>query len=180
MASWGDAACCWQELPYWHWWRAGATAAREKAGASTLFRLQTGDCFRSSAGTSGRTVEIKDVTTVPCADAHDGEVFAVVAHPAAKDAAYPGDDAVADFASGECLTRFTGYTGATLRRLRPPGGHRAARPRLLGRQGRPGRRLRPLPAGRDPDRLTPQGVGEAVVQGEGEQGAPGDLLDPSP
>lgn len=92
---------------------SGCDSSTEKAGASTLFRLQTGDCFRSSAGTSGRTVEIKDVTTVPCADAHDGEVFAVVAHPAAKDASYPGDDAVADFASGECLARFTGYTGAT-------------------------------------------------------------------
>ena len=31
---------------------------------------------------------------------------------AAKNAAYPGDDAVADFAAGECLARFTGYTGA--------------------------------------------------------------------
>ena len=92
---------------------SGCDSSTEKAGASTLFRLQTGDCFRSSAGTSGRTVEIKDVTTVPCADAHDGEVFAVVVHPAGKDASYPGDDAVADFASGECLTRFTGYTGAT-------------------------------------------------------------------
>lgn len=91
----------------------GCDSSTDEAGASTLFRLQTGDCFRSSAGTSGRTVEIKDVTTVPCADAHDGEVFAVVAHPAAKDAAYPGDDAVADFASGECLTRFTDYTGGT-------------------------------------------------------------------
>ena len=91
----------------------GCDSSTDKAGASTLFRLQTGDCFRSSAGTSVRTVEIKDVTTVPCAGAHEGEVFAVVTHPAAKDVPYPGDDAVADFASGECLTRFTGYTGAT-------------------------------------------------------------------
>ena len=91
----------------------GCDSRADEAGASTLFRLQTGDCFRSSAGTSARTVEITDVTTVPCADSHDGEVFAVVAHPAAEDAAYPGDDAVADFATSECLTRFTGYTGAT-------------------------------------------------------------------
>ena len=91
----------------------GCDTSTDEAGASTLFRLQTGDCFRSSAGTSARTVEIKDVSTVPCAEVHDGEVFAVVTHPAAKDTAYPGDDAVADYASGECLTRFTGYTGAT-------------------------------------------------------------------
>lgn len=83
----------------------------EKAGASTLFHLQMGECFRSSAGTSGRTVEIKDVSTLPCAEAHDGEVFAVVAHPAAKNVAYPGDEAVADFAAAECLQRFPAYTG---------------------------------------------------------------------
>ncbi|HKY75151.1 MAG TPA: hypothetical protein VJS45_03355, partial [Acidimicrobiia bacterium] len=82
---------------------SGCDSSTDEAGASTLFRLQTGDCFRSSAGASARTVEIKDVTTVPCTDAHDGEVFAVVTHPATKDVAYPGDDAVADFASGECL-----------------------------------------------------------------------------
>ena len=92
---------------------SGCDSSTDKAGASTLFRLQTGDCFRSSAGTASRTVEIKDVTTVPCADPHDGEVFAVVTHPAAKDAPYPGDEAVADFASSECLTRFPAYTGAT-------------------------------------------------------------------
>jgi hypothetical protein len=92
---------------------SGCGGDTDKAGASTLFHLQTGDCFHSSAGTSGRTVEIKDATTVPCSEAHEGEVFAVVTHPAAKDAAYPGDDALADFAAAECLTRFPAYTGAT-------------------------------------------------------------------
>ena len=91
----------------------GCGSSADKAGASTLFHLQTGDCFHSSAGTSGRTVEIKDVTTVPCSETHEGEVFAVATHPAAKDAAYPGDDAVADFASAECLTRFPAYTGVS-------------------------------------------------------------------
>jgi hypothetical protein len=92
---------------------SGCGSSTDKAGASTLFHLQTGDCFHSSAGTTGRTVEIKDVTAVPCSEAHDGEVFAVVTHPAAKDAPYPGDEAVADFASAECLTRFPAYAGAS-------------------------------------------------------------------
>jgi hypothetical protein len=83
----------------------------DKAAASTLFHLRTGDCFHSPAGTSGRTVGIKDVTTVPCGEAHDGEVFAVVTHPAAAGADYPGDEAVADFARAECLQRFADYTG---------------------------------------------------------------------
>jgi hypothetical protein len=85
----------------------------EKAGASSVFHLETGECFHSSAGTAGRTVEVKDVSPVPCADGHDGEVFAVVSHPAARGVAYPGDEAVADFAASECLQRFPAYTGAS-------------------------------------------------------------------
>ena len=93
---------------------AGCDGGRvDKAGASALFHLQTGECFHSSAGTAGRTVEVKDVSSLPCAGAHDGEVFAVVAHPAANGAAYPGDEAVADFAAAECLQRFPAYTGAS-------------------------------------------------------------------
>jgi hypothetical protein len=90
----------------------GCDTDTEKAGASTLFHLRAGECFNSSAGTAGRTVEVEDVTSVPCADAHDGEVFAVVAHPATADARYPGDAAVADFAAAECLQQFPAYTGA--------------------------------------------------------------------
>jgi hypothetical protein len=92
---------------------AGCSRSTEKAGASALFHLQPGQCFHSSAGTAGRTVKVDDVSSLPCADAHDGEVFAVVAHPAARGVAYPGDEAVADFAAAECLQRFPVYTGAT-------------------------------------------------------------------
>lgn len=84
----------------------------DSAGASTLFELETGQCFDSSATSVGRTVKIEEVTSVSCAEAHDGEVFAVVTHPAAGEAPYPGDDAVADFAAAECLQQFPGYTGA--------------------------------------------------------------------
>jgi hypothetical protein len=90
----------------------GCRGTTEKAGASALFHLQTGECFHSSAGTAGKTVRLKDVTQVPCAEAHEGEVFGVLTHPAAKDAPYPGDEAVADVAGSECLSRFPAYTGA--------------------------------------------------------------------
>ena len=90
---------------------AGCNGDGDQAGASTLFRLQPGECFNSPAVGGGRTVEVADVAAVPCADAHDGEVFAVVAYPAAADAAYPGDEAVADYASSECLLQFPRYTG---------------------------------------------------------------------
>jgi hypothetical protein len=91
---------------------AGCDDGTDEAGASTLFQLRTGECFTSDAGTSGRTVEVDDVTTLPCTDGHDGEVFAVATHPAADDAPYPGDDAVADFAAPECLEQFPAYTGS--------------------------------------------------------------------
>lgn len=83
-----------------------------QAGASTVFQLRTGDCFTSEAGTSGRTVPLDDVTTLPCTNPHVGEVFAVATHPAAKGDRYPGDDAVADFAAAECLQQFPAYTGS--------------------------------------------------------------------
>jgi Septum formation len=83
----------------------------KQAGASSVFRLQTGECFHSAAGTAGKTVHVKDVSPLPCTEAHDGEVFAVFRHPAADGVAYPGDDAVSDFAAAECLQRFPGYTG---------------------------------------------------------------------
>ncbi|HYH51728.1 MAG TPA: septum formation family protein [Acidimicrobiia bacterium] len=91
----------------------GCDDSVDEAGASTLFQLRTGECFTSAAGTSGRTVELDDVTTLPCTGVHDGEVFAVATHPAGKDDPYPGDDAVADFAAAECLQQFPGYTGST-------------------------------------------------------------------
>jgi hypothetical protein len=92
---------------------AGCDDSTDKAGASGLFDLKVGECFDSSAATDGRTVELDGVTTVPCSGAHDGEVFAVAAHPAARDAIYPGDDAIADFADAECLQQFPGYTGVS-------------------------------------------------------------------
>ena len=84
----------------------------KQAGASSIFRLETGECFHSSAPTTGKTVRVKDVSPVACTQAHDGEVFAVFSHPAAKGTAYPGDESVADFAAAECLQRFPAYTGA--------------------------------------------------------------------
>ena len=84
----------------------------KQAGASSVFRLQTGECFHSTAPTAGKTVHVKDVSPVNCGEAHDGEVFAVFSHPAANGVAYPGDEAVADFAAAECLQRFPAYTGA--------------------------------------------------------------------
>ncbi|HEY4411206.1 MAG TPA: septum formation family protein [Acidimicrobiia bacterium] len=83
----------------------------KQSGAASVFRLQTGECFHSSAPTAGRTVQVKEMTPAACGDAHDGEVFAVFSHPAANSVAYPGDESVADFASAECLQRFGAYTG---------------------------------------------------------------------
>ena len=92
---------------------SGCSSHDDKAGAAGLFHLRTGECITSSAGTAGRTVELKDVTDVPCGKAHDGEVFAVLTHPAAAGTAYPGDEAVADYAASECVGQFPAYTGTS-------------------------------------------------------------------
>ena len=92
---------------------AGCSGHDDKAGAAALFHLRSGECITSSAGTAGRTVEVKDVTDVPCTGAHDGEVFAVLTHPAAAGTAYPGDEAMADYAASECVGQFPAYTGAS-------------------------------------------------------------------
>jgi len=71
--------------------------------------LKVGDCFDIPA----EMVDVKDVQHHPCNESHTAEVFAVVTHPAARDADYPGDDAVADFAAAECLQQFPSYTGTS-------------------------------------------------------------------
>ncbi len=81
----------------WHGFKEGA---RDGATIS----LAEGECFDAPDGElSGETY---DVDTVPCAGAHDGEVFASFRLPAG---AYPGDDAVAETAEDRCWSLQNGY-----------------------------------------------------------------------
>ncbi|MDT9697769.1 DUF4190 domain-containing protein [Streptomyces sp. P17] len=65
----------------------------------TAYALAEGDCFNSpSDSLEGATY---DVTEVPCAGRHDGEVFAVVTLPGGR---FPGDDSVTRTAEDKCYT----------------------------------------------------------------------------
>ncbi|MGW4600533.1 DUF4190 domain-containing protein [Streptomyces sp. NPDC004457] len=81
----------------WHGFEDGARGGRTLTPAE-------GECFDAPGGTlSGDTY---DVDKVPCAGAHDGEVFATVTLPGGP---YPGDDAVADTADERCRGLEDGY-----------------------------------------------------------------------
>ncbi|MER6672600.1 septum formation family protein [Streptomyces sp. NPDC000983] len=82
-----------------------ADAFEEAArGEGTAYALAKGDCFDSPADSlEGVTY---DVTEVPCAGRHDGEVFAVVELPGGR---FPGDDSVTRTAEDKCYVLETEY-----------------------------------------------------------------------
>jgi hypothetical protein len=73
--------------------------------------LKAGDCFERPSG------RFKNVETVPCDQDHDLEAFAVLDHPAAKDAPFPGMDALLRYASPLCLAQFQPYAGVPFDQL---------------------------------------------------------------
>lgn len=81
------------------------------AGSLSIFKLQVGDCINNPKDVSRRIVTINDVPVVPCGQAHDMEVFAVLTHPAAPGAPFPGEDQILQFAEGRCLQQFQAYVG---------------------------------------------------------------------
>jgi hypothetical protein len=86
----------------------------QTSGDLSVYELRTGDCFNGGqrvAEAVGRERTVKQVTAVPCDQAHENEVFAVFDHPASADAAFPGEEAVNKVAQDGCLERFPGYVG---------------------------------------------------------------------
>ncbi|MFG3013364.1 DUF4190 domain-containing protein [Streptomyces cinerochromogenes] len=81
----------------WHGFKEGARGG-------TTISLAEGECFDAPDG--ALTGDTYDVDKVPCAGAHDGEVFASFRLPGG---AYPGDDAVADTAEERCWSLQDGY-----------------------------------------------------------------------
>lgn len=71
--------------------------------------LRVGDCIDLPA----QMTEIKEVQHRPCGDPHDAEVFAVLNHTAASDAAYPSQQAMASYVADECVKLWQPYRGVT-------------------------------------------------------------------
>jgi hypothetical protein len=72
--------------------------------------LKVGDCFDSSASNEIRGIEVK-----PCSEPHNSEIFFIVTHPAGPTDAYPGKDALVQYAADNCLGQpLTDYVGIPL------------------------------------------------------------------
>jgi hypothetical protein len=72
--------------------------------------LAVGDCIDEPSS----TISISEVQHQPCAELHDGEVFAVLTYPGGNDAVYPGTSAFSDYVREQCLPAVQAYTGRTL------------------------------------------------------------------
>jgi hypothetical protein len=98
---------------------AGASAARTEDTTTTVggtaaprVALEAGQCGAVDRVPVGGVVDPASVKVVPCAQPHDLEVAAVLDHSAAPGAEFPGDDALAGYATEACLERFDAYVGA--------------------------------------------------------------------
>lgn len=74
-----------------------------EAGTADVFDLHVGDCFDDESAS-----EITDVPAVPCAEAHDNEVYYLFDLP---DGDYPGDEAVSSGADDGCAAQFESFAG---------------------------------------------------------------------
>ena len=71
--------------------------------------LQVGDCIDQPAPDT----TVTDVQHRPCNTPHDGEVFAVLTHPAGPDESYPVVSGFDDYIQENCIPLWEAYTGRT-------------------------------------------------------------------
>jgi hypothetical protein len=70
-------------------------------------KLKVGDCIDTPEGS-----EVRRLTVRSCDEPHDAEVFALVIHPAGPGDAFPGANALLEYAATVCLGQpFTDYVG---------------------------------------------------------------------
>jgi hypothetical protein len=82
----------------------GSDGSVVQAGDESAFALAVGDCVASVP--SGE--EVMDLPLVPCAESHDGEVYASFELPSGS---FPGDAEVTLLAEEGCYERFEGFVG---------------------------------------------------------------------
>lgn len=79
-------------------------------GQIDAFAMRIGDCFDDSEEmlNSDEEVEVFDLAGLPCSKPHDNEVYAVFDVSLAT---FPGDGAMFDVATNECLSHFKSFVG---------------------------------------------------------------------
>ncbi len=88
----------------------GAVALLARNNGTDYSKLKVGECFDSS-----KSNQVRGITVKSCAKSHDSEVFLLVTHPAGPKDAYPGKDALVQFAADACLGQpLTDYIGTPL------------------------------------------------------------------
>lgn len=84
----------------------GALVFRDRLSSSAA-DLKIGDCFDVPTA----NVDVKDVQHHPCNESHTGEVFAVLAHPAAKGTAPLAESQLIAYLGSACGPLFISYVG---------------------------------------------------------------------
>lgn len=76
---------------------------------TSVFDLREGTCFNDPVTQDEDLIE--ELSVVSCDAPHDNEVFALVDHPDGTDAAFPGQDAISEFANEQCEAVYYAYVG---------------------------------------------------------------------
>lgn len=86
----------------------GAYLLRDRLSGN-VNELAVGDCFDEPTGAQ----TITDVQHQPCTSSHDGEVFAVLTHPAGSSEPYPVVSGFDDYIQQNCIPAWEAYTART-------------------------------------------------------------------
>lgn len=81
----------------------------ESSTSTSVFDLREGTCFNDPITQDEDLVE--ELAVVSCDTAHDNEVFAIVDHPDGVNAAFPGQEAISEFADQQCEAVYYSYVG---------------------------------------------------------------------
>ena len=84
---------------------AGAIASE---GAVDPFEVKLGDCVDQPVSSTEQVEEVESVKAVPCAQPHDGEVYAVFDLP---DGDFPGESEVSKAGEDRCVEQFATFVG---------------------------------------------------------------------
>jgi len=84
----------------------GSDTATGSGDDVSVLDLKVGDCWNDIPDDG---VETDTVSTVPCTEPHEGEVYAVSAMELGDD--WPGQDQVSTEAEAECVQQFEGFVG---------------------------------------------------------------------
>lgn len=101
---------------------AGCSSLDGDTSTTSVFDLAPGSCVLAPSH-EDVAVELSEVTTVPCEQPHELEVFALVEFPeqgggggaAQAGSTFPGDALLKDFADGACAEEFATYVGIDYR-----------------------------------------------------------------